>query len=150
MMNESDLDILWIGAFRYYLGRRTHAVSDFCHLLLIQWNSLPTRTKTIIQHELSNAFLRDDDDRDKGLSHLPLGADCDRAEWEKVKVLLDWENGLSDEQKEILLISKMKKFIAYQNRPVHIDEVLSQFPSSTKVMIEENFYISKKGFIEFD
>lgn len=32
-MNDYDLTTLRLGAFRYYMGRRTYAVSDLCDLL---------------------------------------------------------------------------------------------------------------------
>lgn len=29
-MNDNETETLWLAAFRYYAGRRTYAVSDFC------------------------------------------------------------------------------------------------------------------------
>lgn len=33
-MVEYDQATLWIGAFRYYCGRKTYAVQEFCNLLI--------------------------------------------------------------------------------------------------------------------
>jgi len=41
----------------------------------------------LIQKELENAFLRDDMDRGDKANYLPLGHDCDRQQWEKVREL---------------------------------------------------------------
>jgi hypothetical protein len=91
-MNDIQTLTLWVGAFRYYLGRQTYAVSDFCDLLIQEWNNLPDKCKGIIQRDLEEAFERDDDHRKdqqdlKYESYLPLGMDCDRAEWERVRKL---------------------------------------------------------------
>ena len=44
-MNPDQQTTLWLGSFRYYLGRRTYAVSDFCELLIQEWTTLDERTK---------------------------------------------------------------------------------------------------------
>ena len=72
---------LWLGAFRYYLGRQTYAVSDFCELLAQEWNNLDSRTQTLILKELKEAIKEDDDSRLEGRDFHRLGDDCDRAEW---------------------------------------------------------------------
>jgi hypothetical protein len=87
MLNDEQILTLWLGAFRYYLGRQTYAVSDFCELLRSQWQTLPERTQMLIKRELENTFMRDDEYREKGSRFMPLGHDCDRAEWEKVREL---------------------------------------------------------------
>lgn len=85
-MNDEDALLLWVGAFRYYLGRRTYAVGMFCDLLRQAWSRLPERTRHIISSELASAFKSDDEFRGKAQnSYLPLGDDCDRREWEKVR-----------------------------------------------------------------
>lgn len=78
---------LWVGACRYYLGRQTYAVQDFCNLLQEQWPTLHPQTRKVILRDVQEAFERDDNARQ---NHEPirwLGDDCDRAEWEKVKGL---------------------------------------------------------------
>jgi hypothetical protein len=86
-MNPDQQTTLWLGAFRYYLGRTSYAVSDFCDLLIQQWYNIPRHCQMLIQKELENAFLRDDMDREYKANYLPLGHDCDRQQWEKVREL---------------------------------------------------------------
>lgn len=83
-MNDTENLTLWLGAFRYYCGRMTYAVGDFCDLLRKEWPHLPERTRSLIRTELEETFARDDKLRPH--DHCaPLGADCDRKEWEKVR-----------------------------------------------------------------
>lgn len=87
-MNDSVLLTLWLGAFRYYVGRKTYAVSDFCRLLIAHWDELPERCKLLIRKELDQLFAKDDEMRaDPACSsnYYPLGMEIDRAEWEKVR-----------------------------------------------------------------
>ena len=89
-MNDNDKSTVWIGAFRYYCGRMTYAVSDFCEALIREWPSLPGHAKQIIQRDLEEEFQRDDLSRqreDGDMYFRPLGHDCDRAQWEKVRAL---------------------------------------------------------------
>jgi hypothetical protein len=92
-MNDKEKSTVWIGAFRYYMGRMTYAVSDFCDILIKEWPSLPEHAKQIIKRDLEEGFERDD--RLRSASDLPtigyaLGHDCDRAEWAKVRALWDF------------------------------------------------------------
>jgi len=80
-MNDQQTLTLWLGAFRYYLGRQTYAVSDFCELLAQEWHNLDSYTQTLLLKELSKAIKDDDDDRLEGRRFHKLGDDCDRAEW---------------------------------------------------------------------
>jgi hypothetical protein len=80
-MTKIEQDTIWIGAFRYYLGRTTYAVSDFCTILIKEWDSLPECSHIIIKRELDAAFLSDDETRVTGGTFFRLGHDCDRAEW---------------------------------------------------------------------
>jgi hypothetical protein len=75
---------LWVGATRYYMGRMTYAVSDFCNLLIGSWNELGENTKAIIQRDVEEEVVRDDESRKRGDSFHPLGHDCDRKSWEHV------------------------------------------------------------------
>ena len=86
-MNDDQKTTLWLGSFRYYLGRMSYAVSDFCKLLISAWGTLPDRTKYLIRRDLEEAFKRDDEARDDGREYLPLGHDCDRAQWMRVRAL---------------------------------------------------------------
>lgn len=86
-MNDTDTETLWLGAFRYYAGRRTYAVSDFCALLIAQWQTLPQKCRLLIERELEKWYVIDDKARREPDTTWPLGDDCDRAEWDKVRAL---------------------------------------------------------------
>jgi len=87
--SPGDEVTLWLGATRYYVGRRTYAVSEFCDLLIKNWAGLNKFTQDLIQRDLEIEFGRDDDARVNGHKYKPLGDDCDRREWERVKALWD-------------------------------------------------------------
>ena len=86
MMTDEDKLTLWVGSFRYYCGRMTYAVMDFCELLCREWPNLPEHTQNLIHFELEEEFYRDDKIRPND-QYAPLGMDCDRKEWEKVRAL---------------------------------------------------------------
>lgn len=44
-MSSNEMTTLWLGSFRYYLGRQTYAVDDFCNLLISNWSTLPDQCK---------------------------------------------------------------------------------------------------------
>lgn len=81
-------DLMVTAAFRYCLGRQTYIVGECTAWLIRIWPTLSERARIIIQRELEQAFY----DASAGLGYLPLGADCDRKEWEKVRNL--WANHL--------------------------------------------------------
>lgn len=87
-MNEHQKSTLWVGAFRYYLGRQTYAVGDFCDLLLAERDNLPAPVKHLILREIESAIDNDDAARERGDIVKPMGWDCDRRAWEKVKEAL--------------------------------------------------------------
>ena len=72
-MTDLEQDTLWLGAFRYYLGRQTYAVSEFCELLERKWEMLPASTRNLILREIKQAI---DSQR--------AGGDCDVAAWRRV------------------------------------------------------------------
>jgi len=74
-MNNRELSTLWIGAFRYYFGRMTYAVSDFCEILCKSWSDLPEEVKRSISLEIDDAFI----------NNKNIGMECDRDEWQKVR-----------------------------------------------------------------
>lgn len=92
--SDDEFSTLWVGAFRYYVGRRTIVVDSFCRSLVDRWESLPERAKTIIERELEELFNEDDYMRGEPnrpeFCTLPLGWDCDRESWERVRDL--WKN----------------------------------------------------------
>ena len=81
---------LWVGALRYYMGRMTYAVEEFCELLIAEWPNLDDRTKELIRRDLGEQMARDDKDRAENRNYKRLGHDCDRASWERVSKL--WES----------------------------------------------------------
>ena len=87
VLNEEQILTLWLGAFRYYCGRKSYAVSSFCDLLIAQWPSLPERTRELIRRDLEEEFERDERARAEGRQFLPLGLDCDRDAWRRVRDL---------------------------------------------------------------
>ena len=82
--------LIIVAAFRYCLGRRTYVVGEYARLLVKIWSLLSGNTKNLIHLELEEEFKRDDKARADGLDYKPLGLDCDRAEWSRVRKL--WEN----------------------------------------------------------
>ena len=86
-------DLMIIAAVRYCIGRMTYIVIDCADWLIAIWPALDDRTKAIIQRDIDEAFVSDDEAREEGRGYKPLGHDCDRAEWERVRSL--WKRGES-------------------------------------------------------
>lgn len=80
--NQSEL-VFW--SFRYFLGRRSYAVSDFANRLAITFNLLDNQIKKLIKDELDKAFEEDDESRALKMNYRILGDDCHRKAWLKVK-----------------------------------------------------------------
>lgn len=80
--NELDM---FVGAFRYYLGRTSGASYYFARSLAKAWEDIPKHTQDILIRELKDAFERDDEARKEGKEILPLGDDIDRLAWEAVR-----------------------------------------------------------------
>ena len=92
-MTESQSTTLWLGALRYYMGRMTYAVSEFCDMLIAEWPNLPEPTRNLIQRDLMQEINIDNQDRaeerdtGKPRYYKRLGHDCDRAAWDRVAKL---------------------------------------------------------------
>jgi hypothetical protein len=86
-LTEQQLTTVWLGAFRYHLGRQTYAVSGFCEILQAQWESIPKCCQDLIKRDLEEEFNRDDECRASGGQYKPLGDNCDRIQGEKVRKL---------------------------------------------------------------
>lgn len=86
-MTDDQQLALWLGATRYYLGRETYAVGQFCDILIEAWPALSKRTQALIRRDIEEAFERDDAARFRVQTWIPLGRDCDRAQWERVRAL---------------------------------------------------------------
>ncbi len=80
-------DLMAIAAVRYCLGRMTYITSDCSEWLVAQWPNIMPRARAVIQRDIDEAFARDDEAREAGDSYKPLGWDCDRAVWQKVREL---------------------------------------------------------------
>jgi hypothetical protein len=73
-------------AVRYCVGRRTYIVGECVDWILANWRDWPENVRTIIQRDLEGEF-----DRDAQVPNWnPLGDDCDKREWERVREL--WRN----------------------------------------------------------
>lgn len=80
---------LWVGATRYYMGRMTYAVAEFCDLLKAEWPKLHDATKALIKRDVMEEIHRDDLARQRSAMTKPLGSNCARAAWDGVAEL--WE-----------------------------------------------------------
>lgn len=79
--------LMVIAAFRYCLGRKTYIVGECAAWLIKTWPLLNEQTRTIIQRDLEEQFELDDRARAEQREYKPLGWDCDRKEWERVRRL---------------------------------------------------------------
>ena len=79
--------LMAIGAVRYCMGRMTYIVDDCADWLYDVWPHLPKNVKAIIQRDVEEEFARDDEARERGATYKPLGHDCDRATWDRVRKL---------------------------------------------------------------
>lgn len=79
--------LMVIAAVRYCIGRMSYIVSDCADWIIANWNEWPANTREIIKRDIEDEFKRDDEARDDGREWRPLGWDCDRKEWERVRRL---------------------------------------------------------------
>ena len=79
--------LMAVSAFRYCLGRMTYIVGDCERWLFANWQDFPENVRRLIQREVEEEIKRDDEARARGAAHKPLGHDCDRAAWERVRTL---------------------------------------------------------------
>ncbi len=83
-LSIDDMDMLWIGSFRYYLGRMTISVHSYCDSLIRNWDNVPERAKMVIIRDLAEEIKRDDEDRLDEKEYKRLGHDCDSQRWREV------------------------------------------------------------------
>lgn len=83
LLQHFELDDLIHSSFRYYLGRRTIATCAFARSLAAAWPLIAKRTREMIARELSQAYA--DAERYPNSQWKPLGDDCDRESWDKVR-----------------------------------------------------------------
>ncbi len=86
-MNDDVYELLWIGAFRYYCGRRTYAVASFVNALILNWAAIPERAQIVIRRDLNEAFAGHFRALAEGREYSPLGMTQDVAEWDKVRTM---------------------------------------------------------------
>lgn len=80
-ITHEDADNLFVGMFRYALGRKTYFVSDAAQTIANNWNQIPTQTQDLIRKELDKAIAEDASQRVDGKRYPRLGMDCDRETW---------------------------------------------------------------------
>lgn len=81
--------IMAIAAFRYCLGRRTYIVRDCVDWLVLVWNDIDERDRSIIQRDLEEAFEEHEGRSLYGdaLKGSRLGDECDVSQWMRVRAL---------------------------------------------------------------
>ena len=80
-------ELMVISAFRYCCGRQTYVVGACADWLISIWPMLGDNTKAVIKRDLEREFERDDEARAAQENYKPLGWDCDRKDWERVREL---------------------------------------------------------------
>lgn len=80
-------DLMAIAAVRYCLGRKSYIVGDCASWLIAAWPHISESARKTIQRDVEEEFDRDDEARGRNAEYKPLGADCDRAGWERVRAL---------------------------------------------------------------
>lgn len=80
-------DLMIVAAFRYCCGRMTYISGACADWIVDMWPQFPERAKALIRRELDEEFRRDDEARAMNEQFKPLGWDCDRQAWEKVRAL---------------------------------------------------------------
>lgn len=76
-----------MAAFRYCMGRMTYIVGDCERWIFANWENFPANVRALIQREVEEEIKRDDEVRERGDQYKPLGWDCDRAAWIRVRSL---------------------------------------------------------------
>ena len=76
-------DLMVTAAVRYCLGRSSYIVGDCVDWLLANWERFEPGCRLVILRDISEAIQRDDEARERGDEHKPLGMDMDRREWER-------------------------------------------------------------------
>lgn len=77
-MNRLDLQLLFISAFRYALGRRSYITSTMAHIIKDNSDVLTDQTVDLMIREIRNC--------------KDLGMDCDRRAWEDLAKFLSGGN----------------------------------------------------------
>ena len=92
IVEHFDVEDLVMSATSYYLGRMTTLVETHCERLVKAWPTLSTGCQDYIRRVVETAFERDEAVKGGGeLQYRPLGMECDRECWRKVRAL--WNGG---------------------------------------------------------
>ena len=86
-LSESEAMTVWVGATRYYIGRRSYAVAALVDALIRHWPTIPADVRAIIRRDVTETVFEDDIARLNGWTQRPLGQDIDRAQWLRVLAL---------------------------------------------------------------
>ena len=86
MLIEGEPQVI-VWAVRYCLGGMTYVSGECRRWLERHWSQLSDETRKAIRVDVERAFAEDDLARAEGRNWKPLGWDCDRAEWERVRKL---------------------------------------------------------------
>lgn len=89
-------DWLAVAAVRYCTGRTSVVVGECCDWLLAHWQELSGNARHVIARDLEREFEADDKARQDGERYKPLGWDCDRREWDRVRTL--WGDTSNEER----------------------------------------------------
>ena len=81
-------DLMATAAVRYCLGRQSYIVGDCVDWLIEMRDAIRPTALRIIERDIREAMVKDDEARERGSEHLPLGADIDRREWERALAAL--------------------------------------------------------------
>ena len=90
MLTEAESEIYFC-AFRYCLGRMSYVVSDYCEEATRKIRQITDHFLQLLEKELSEAILKDDEQRAKGELYKTLGWDCDRGYWVRLFGLVSEE-----------------------------------------------------------
>lgn len=80
-------DLMVSCAFEHCCGRNNYIVGVCVDWIIDQWPNFSNNSKAFIKRHLEKEIKRDDESRERGDRHHPLGHDCDRELWEKVRNL---------------------------------------------------------------
>jgi hypothetical protein len=92
IVEHFDVEDLVMSATSYYLGRMTALVGTHCERLVKAWPTLSMNCQDYIRRIVENAFQQDEAIKDcSELQYRPLGQECDRVCWRRVRAL--WKGG---------------------------------------------------------
>lgn len=85
-VSELPINYMIMSTIERCLGSKTIGAMFFVREVEASWDKLPAPVRDYIQRVVDESFAFDDEKRATGqMEWLPLGMDCDRAEWEKLR-----------------------------------------------------------------